>query len=102
MSRLNATEWDKHYAHWQTSKMSLSSFCKQEGINYQRLCYWRQIKEGTKKRQAKKSGSFIHLNNKIDVHPTSPNKGFNINFPSGIIISFQELPPVEYLKSLLA
>ncbi len=51
MQRLNTTEWDNHYNNWRASNMSISAYCKSTGINYQRLCYWHQVKEGTKTRQ---------------------------------------------------
>lgn len=100
MKRLNAAEWDNHYSRWQSSNKSLSDFCRSEGLHYQRMCYWRQVKEGTKKRNHK--SVFIKLPRPNASPGSLSTMCCELILLNGARLLLAELPQVDYLKALLS
>ncbi len=100
MKRLDTTEWDNHYNNWRASKMSISAYCKSTGINYQRLCYWRQVKEGSKKRPVK--NKFIKLPSMPRIAEPQHKALSELVFTNGARLLCYEAPDANYLKQLMS
>lgn len=76
---------------WQQSGLSKKAFCQQRGIPNPTFHYWY-------KRLASSSGFA-----EVKVAPSCPNPrgGYELVFPSGVRMVFQEAPSVTWLRELV-
>jgi hypothetical protein len=89
-AKINQSElMRQHIASCKASGKTVEMYCKEHQLKPSYYYYWR------KKLQLPEPGKFI------SVLPVLSNAAVSISFINGNRISFETLPPVDYLKQLL-
>lgn len=85
-----AEPMQSHLAAHKSSGMTVKSYCHQHQIKVHQYYYWQ------KKLQPQQPGKFI------SVAPLIANVPVSITFTNGKRISFEAMPPVEYIQQLMS
>ena len=80
----------QHIATCKASGQTVAEYCASHQIKAHQYYYWQ------KKLQQRQSGKFINI------APMFSNAPVSITFTNGNQICFTALPPVEYVKQLMA
>lgn len=81
-----------HIAACKASGITVHAYCLQHHIKYSNYYYWQKKLQP----QSKRVGKFI------SIAPPPPIAGVRITFTNGNRISFEGIPPVDYLKQLMS
>ncbi len=79
-----------HIKACKASSLTVKAYCLLHDIKHSNYYYWQ------KKLQPRQAGKFISL------APPPAIAGVNITFPNGNRITFEFMPPAEYLKQLMS
>jgi hypothetical protein len=79
-----------HIAACKSSGKTVEAYCIEHELKPSNYYYWR------KKLQPQMPGKFISIT------PLSANAPVRISFTNGIHISFETMPPVDYVKQLVS
>jgi hypothetical protein len=79
-----------HIEACKASGITVKAYCLQHQLSYSNYYYWQ------KKLQPQQAGKFISIT------PPLPMAGVSITFANGNRISFESMPPVEYVKQLMS
>jgi len=79
-----------HIAACKESKMKVEAYCSEHQLKPSNYYYWQ------KKLQPQQPGKFISLT------PALLNAPVSITFTNGKRISFEAMPPVEYIQQLMS
>jgi transposase-like protein len=89
--KTNRTELMRaHIAACKASGKTVEDYCMEHELKASNYYYWR------KKLQPPKSGKFIPIT------PLLSNAPVRITFTNGIYVSFEIMPPVDYVKQLVS
>ena len=111
----NEKKFKETYAYWQSSGLSIPSFCSNEGISESRFYYWRNKlryslpSESTgefipiKIDHSKESPSSLSVQRTLsDSRPADVQDCFcEITYPNGTRLKLNEQPGIEFLQSLI-
>lgn len=79
-----------HIEACKASGMTVKAYCLQHHIKYSNYYYWQ------KKLQSQQACKFINIT------PPLPIAGMSVTFTNGNRISFECMPPVDYVKYLMS
>jgi hypothetical protein len=79
-----------HIAACKASKMKVEAYCSEHQLKPSNYYYWQ------KKLQPQQPGKFISIT------PALLNAPVSITFTNGKRISFEAMPPVEYIQQLMS
>lgn len=91
-TRLDAGSWALLLTAHEESGLSVKDFCKSQGISVASYYRWQ-------KRLSLEMEDDIELFSPIEIRSKATGN-IVIELPGGVVIRFEALPPVEYLRSL--
>ncbi len=89
---LDAASWALLIESYSSSELSVKDFCAAQGVSAASYYRWQNRLKGSKQ-------SVNTLFSPIEIQSKGMG-GIVVELPGGVVIRFEELPPVEYLRSL--
>ena len=89
---LDADSWSLLLSAYEKSHLSVKDFCASQGISAASYYRWQ------KRLQSDKETDRAHFS-PIEIQAKSTG-GIVLELPGGVVLRFEELPPVAYLRSL--
>ena len=96
MTKYKLDQWKEHITEWQKSGKPREVFCREKDVTVATFAYWRTKIRKIESPHPQVKDGFVRYN-----LPSTPTKGFTIEWPDGMKLSLPENIKLQELATLV-